>query len=731
MLNKPDLHTFVAPQAAGHSPTLADAFRTLRQYRLFWFGAAFKLLLGALLASTYLRDLFIPFLNYFVESRFSDPWSHFAQLGNVRAFPYPPTMLYVMSLPRLLFAPLLPSGVDTVTWKHLVVARIPLLACDLLIVLILVRWLPGKADRVIKYYWCSPIAIYISYWHGQLDVVPTALFLLCLYFLRENRQLVAMAVFGLALASKTHLLIAVPFLLTYLYQESGARKTVQAGLMAFGVYVAAIMPYVFRPGFRQMVFGTQEQARLFALQIPFGPGMWLMVAPAAILLLWFRFLGYRHRNWDLLMLYLGILFSAFVLLAPPAPGYVFWSLPFLVHFVCRGRRSDFVPLLSYNIVYLAFFWVAQGSDLFDGWRVIAPTIARLPGPFELLSSINGNAVILLQKCSFTVMEACLAGVILFMYVSGVRRSDAFRMRISPLMIGVAGDSGAGKDNLVRLISNFLGEERVTVVSGDDYHRWPRGHEMWRSLTPLDVRANDLHRQSSHAIMFSLGQPVLKGTYDHSAGQFTEECSVDSNDVLVFQGLHALATEKMRSLYDLAVFVEPDEDLRRFWKVRRDRTERGYSPAAVLKSLEDRSRDRELHILPQRVFADMIVRWYPLEPFSLENTAADPELGLEVTTTGNLDLAEIGRVMRSAGLDVEYDPACDNDRQTLTIKGDITPRRLGELAHQLLPDSLRMLRINNFAPGLHGCLQLIFAVCLHQKLSWRQSQLALGARAVPV
>jgi uridine kinase len=727
MVNGSDFRVTVTPRSA-NPPTLAAAFRTLCHYRLFWFAGAFKLVLGSLVASTYLRDLFLPFLNYFVESHFSDPWAHFAQLGRIRAFPYPPVMLYVMSLPRALFSPLLPSGMDTVTWGHLLVARIPLLACDLLIALVLVRWLPGRADRIVKYYWCSPIAIYVSYWHGQLDVVPTALFLLSLYLLRGNRHYAAMSVFGLALASKTHLLIALPFLLTYLYQESGARKTARSALLALAVYVMATLPYLFRPGFGQMVFATQEQARLFALQVAIGPGMWLMVAPAAILLLWFRFLWYRHRNWDLLMLYLGILFSVFVLLAPPAPGYVFWSLPFLVHFVCRGRKSDFLPLLSYNVVYLVFFWTGNGSDLFDAWRVVAPAIANLSNPSQLLGSINPNAVILLQKCSFTVMEVCLAGVILFMYISGVRRSDVFRMRTSPLMIGIAGDSGAGKDTFVQLIRSFLERERVTVVSGDDYHRWPRGHEMWRGLTHLDVRANDLQRQSSDAIMFSLGHPVLKGTYDHSTGQFTEERSVDCNDVLVFQGLHALATEKMRSLYDLAVFVEPDEDLRRLWKVRRDQSERGHSLAGVLKSLEDRSKDRELYILPQKEFADVIVRWYSLEPISLENTATEPVLGLDITTTGAFDLAEIARMLPAAGLTMDYNPAFDGDRQMLSIRGTITARQLGELADQLLPDSLRMLRVSNFVPGLPGCLQLVFAVCLNQKLSWKQSQIALGAAA---
>ena len=47
----------------------------------------------------------------------------------------------------------------------------------------------------------------------------------------------------------------------------------------------------------------------------------VLLAPAAMTLLWFRFIAYPKWNWDLFHLYIGILFCVFVLLAPPAPGY--------------------------------------------------------------------------------------------------------------------------------------------------------------------------------------------------------------------------------------------------------------------------------------------------------------------------------------------------------------------------------------------------------------------------
>ena len=41
------------------------------------------------------------------------------------------------------------------------------------------------------------------------------------------------------------------------------------------------------------------------------------------------------------------------------------------------------------------------------------------------------------------------------------------------MLGIVGDSAAGKTTLTRGIVNVFGAERVTAVCVDDYHRYDR------------------------------------------------------------------------------------------------------------------------------------------------------------------------------------------------------------------------------------------------------------------
>lgn len=692
------------------NPSVQALFRS----KIFWAVLAAKVVVGSILGSYYIRDLFVPFLNYYVGSHFANPWTHFVQLGRVNSFPYPPVMLYFLAVPRLLFAWALPSGTDVVTWGHLLVMRLPLLACDLAIAVMLALWFPGRHKRILGYYWCSPLVFYVCYWHGQLDIIPTALFTASLFVLQRHRLNSAMFLLGLSLASKTHLFAALPFLFVYLWQEYGIARTLRAALVALATFLLVLAPYA-SPAFMLMVFGTQEQSRLVALQVPIGAQTLLLVAPGAILLLWFRFLAYRQRNWDLLMLYLGILFSIFVLLAPPAPGYVLWSLPFLLHFLCRSRGRDALAFLTYGIAYLVFIWVRQGSDLFDAWRTISPSIAALPSPYAWLSGIDPKLAVMSESVSFTVLQASLAGVVLFMYVAGVRRNEAHNARVAPTMVGVAGDSGAGKDAFVAMVCELIGEERVARVAGDDYHRWPRGHAKWRELTHLDLRANRLHQQHRDAVHFASGRPVLKTEYDHHSGTYSPDLWTDPEDVMIFQGLHTLSIEALRKMFDLAVFLDPDEELRRAWKVERDGRERGYSPEQVLKSLEARQPDRDAYILPQREDAELVIRWKPVQP-----GVAAGALALEVQASNSFDFEELVTAFLSVPtLRVTHDYH-EGRKQLLRLEGEISGEQVCALAERCVHDHAKLFLRARYRAGLEGCLQLIFASSLAEKTFWRQS-----------
>lgn len=66
----------------------------------------------------------------------------------------------------------------------------------------------------------------------------------------------------------------------------------------------------------------------------------------------------------------------------------------------------------------------------------------------------------------------------------------------PIILGIVGDSAAGKTTLIRGIAQILGDENVTVIGTDDYHCYDR-----HQRSELDVTA--LH-DSLHSAMDSHG-----------------------------------------------------------------------------------------------------------------------------------------------------------------------------------------------------------------------------------
>ena len=51
----------------------------------------------------------------------------------------------------------------------------------------------------------------------------------------------------------------------------------------------------------------------------------------------------------------------------------------------------------------------------------------------------------------------------------------------PIVLGVVGDSAAGKTTITRGLVRLIGEERVTHIAGDDYHRYDRWQRAGRGV----------------------------------------------------------------------------------------------------------------------------------------------------------------------------------------------------------------------------------------------------------
>jgi phosphoribulokinase len=179
----------------------------------------------------------------------------------------------------------------------------------------------------------------------------------------------------------------------------------------------------------------------------------------------------------------------------------------------------------------------------------------------------------------------------------------------PVLLAIAGDSAAGKTTLARGIETVLGPERVTRICTDDYHRYDREDRARLRITPLDPQCNYLDVIEQHLRLLAEGEAILKPRYDHTTGTFLPPEYVRPREFVLIEGLLPLHTRAMRDSLDVKVYLDPDEDLRRQWKIERDCAKRGYTPDQVVAELDLRAHDTATYIRPQRAHGDIVVRFH--------------------------------------------------------------------------------------------------------------------------
>jgi phosphoribulokinase len=198
----------------------------------------------------------------------------------------------------------------------------------------------------------------------------------------------------------------------------------------------------------------------------------------------------------------------------------------------------------------------------------------------------------------------------------------------PIILGVVGDSAAGKTTITRGLVRVLGEDHVAHICTDDYHRYDRRQRAELGITPLHPDCNHLDIVAQHLAHLRRGEPILKPVYRHQDGTFGAPVYVRPERFTLIEGLLGYYLPEMREVYDVRVFLNPPEELRRRWKVQRDCSRRGYTTDQVLTELDRREPDSEAFIRPQRRHADMLVAFQPGDGAGGEDqTHLDAELTL--------------------------------------------------------------------------------------------------------
>ena len=113
-----------------------------------------------------------------------------------------------------------------------------------------------------------------------------------------------------------------------------------------------------------------------------------------------------------------------------------------------------------------------------------------------------------------------------------------------IILGVVGDSAAGKTTLTRGLVRVLGEDNVTHVCVDDYHRFDRRQRAERNITPLHPECNYMDIMAQQMAHLRNAEPFLKPVYQHHDGTFGPLVRIDPKRFSVVEGLLGYYSEEL-------------------------------------------------------------------------------------------------------------------------------------------------------------------------------------------
>ena len=690
--------------------------KALYFHPLFGVGIAIRLALIAAMAPGAASVWYAPFMDVATSAFAPDPWGLWLESGgDAAAFPYGYAMWLALA-PAMLAA-------KALSLPPLYGYALALFAADLCVLAVLRRSAPGKEQPLLAAWHLSPIILIATYVLGFNDIVAVLFLVLAIQLLREGRGAGAGVSLAVAISAKLSMVAALPLFAIYLLRSNAQQRNGFPFLRGFLAAAAALfVPFALSAGGPGMLFDNPEMENIYRLAIELDDSASVYILPAAYLVTLYLVWRVRRFDFDLFVATIGMVFLFIVLLSSNSAGWFVWVAPFLTIYRLGGSRADAALVGLFSAAW------ALSALLAEPLRFSTDREVRLGAVMNDIlgvESISGYIVSLLH----TGMVAVGAVLAIRICREAIMRSDFFRLSRKPFAIGIAGDSGSGKDHLAGALVSLFGARSVTWISGDDYHLWDRGKPMWRFVTHLNPLANDLERFGRDLVALVNGRAIRSRRYDHRRGKLGRPISVGSNDFIVASGLHALYSPASRECYDLKIYLDMDEELRRWFKLRRDVRQRGHSSESVMDSLARREPDSRRFVRPQKAHADVSLALRPVNgleepdgpPKPGKVGANGPRMRLTVRSKRGFDESSLARALISiCGLAIGVSTTGDGAAETeLTFDGEPGGEDIALAATALCPRLLPFLAAQpGWRPGVTGLMQLVVLCHMDQALTRR-------------
>jgi len=180
----------------------------------------------------------------------------------------------------------------------------------------------------------------------------------------------------------------------------------------------------------------------------------------------------------------------------------------------------------------------------------------------------------------------------------------------PLLIGVAGGTGAGKTTISRAILDHVGADHIAYIQHDAYYRdlshLPLEERQRSNFDHPDALEDSLLLE--HLQRLLAGEPVAVPVYDFTHYvRLPQTRTVAPQPVILLEGILIFVNRDLREMMDIRIYVDTDADIRLIRRLRRDISERGRSLESVIDQYLETVRPMHLEFVePSKRYADVIV-----------------------------------------------------------------------------------------------------------------------------
>tara|TARA_B100000886_G_scaffold307078_1_gene239894 strand:+ start:47746 stop:49779 length:2034 start_codon:yes stop_codon:yes gene_type:complete len=648
-----------------------NLIKNLHRNPLFLFGLFLKIFLVFYSYPLIHSNLFIPFISNSLLNLSNDPWNSFVNSGgDIKSFPYGISMFFTY-LPLSSIGFLLDKFWQDYNFFEFGF-KITSFLFDYISLILLSLITKQFSNKILLFsYWLSPIVIYTTYIHGQLDIVPVTFLLACICMISWNRYKSAGIFISLAIFSKLSMLIALPFILIYLHRRKGFNYELFKFILLIIICILFLfIPFIFSEGFWTMVLKTREIERLYYVFIPFGSNLKLYVVPVIYFLSLYLVWRLKRITQDLFLIATGLGFFSILIFIPAAPGWYVWILPFLTFYQIKSKK-DFITLgLIYNIFTILEIYLFSKGSFFK--------IPFFEGSFYLGQSISPLKGTHFNNLIFTFQKSVSILLAIRMYFYGLRRNNFYSISSKPILISISGNENEIINKFANSLIKLIPQKNLNLLTASKcINNLERNNKYLHIKNDYMAPGNSQNKKNKpyFASQISEGLQFLNKLIDNNEKDYL----VLLNDIDVTQGI---ISEKI----DLKININKNSD--------------GVSNFPFSnKNFNSSNLSFDFCAVGNSISTDY--KNYSLTAF----------LPLGFLHANLLRLS-----ISVASLNVDTEVSKDNEWVKMTIEGDPTSEDISHMAQSIIPEIDDFsLKEDSWSSGYCGIMQIILLANISQLL----------------